>query len=114
MNDVAYRTGASALALISGMAVGLAVAFLCWITGTAETSIATLVFGGAAAGAMTGFLFPDAAMRGVEAVMHFFIGMLSTEVDDVAPSPNAPGWLVAAFFFGVAYAVALWMLSWFS
>ena len=98
--------------MLSGMAMGLAVAFLCWAAGPAEPSIAMLVFGGAAAGALTGVVFPDTAMQGVEAVMHFFMGMVSSQVDDARPSPDAPSWLVAAFFFGVAYAVALWALPW--
>ena len=108
--DANFRMGAAALGMISGMAVGLAVAFLWWAAGPSEPSIATLVFGGAAAGAMTGVVFPDTAMQGVEAVMHFFIGMLSAEVEGVAPPPDAPSWLVAAFFFGVVYAIALWAL----
>ena len=99
--------------MIFGMGSGLALAFVLGATGIAEASMAMLVFGGAAAGAATGFLFPDAAMGGVEALVHFFMGMLSTEVDDVTPSPTAPKWLTAVFFFGVAYAIALQLLSWF-
>jgi len=111
--DAFYRTGASALAAIFGLGVGLTLAFVLGATGMAENSMAMVVFGGAAAGAATGFLFPDAAMRGVEALVHFVMGMLSTEVHEVTPSPDAPNWLTAVFFFGVAYAIAWQLLSWF-
>ena len=57
--------------MIFGMGSGLALAFVLGATGIAEASMAMLVFGGAAAGAATGFLFPDAAMGGVEALVHF-------------------------------------------
>ena len=111
--DAFYRTGASALAAVFGLGVGLALALVLGATGMAENCMAMVVFGGAAAGAATGFLFPDAAMRGVEALVHFVMGMLSTEVHEVTPSPDAPNWLTAVFFFGVAYAIAWQLLSWF-
>lgn len=105
------RVGAASLGMFAGMALGLAF-------GCLSSSFARFVFGGAAAGALTGLLYPAAAMLIFEATVHFFFGFFSANVGlatddaDELPGRNASDqpWVAVAFTFGVAYAVALWLL----
>jgi len=111
-DDTAHRIGAAALGMFAGVALGVALVVLGFATGRFAPSIPRLVFGGGACGALTGLFFPAVAMSVAEGTVHFFVGAASTAVEDsMSPEPGTPPWLVAAFFFGVAYGLVLWWFS---
>jgi hypothetical protein len=79
------------------------------------------VFGGAAAGLLTGLIYPEVALRIAELTIHFFAGLFSgvrglaledTVEASSAQIPGEVGWLKAAFIFGVAFSVILALLVW--
>lgn len=110
-DDFAHRCGAAALALLAGMAVGLALAWLPLAFDGIQAGMPTFIFGGAIAGAVTGLLFPSAAMAGVEGVLHFFIGAGSMVAEaPLTPSRHSPSWLKACLVFGMLFALVLWIL----
>jgi hypothetical protein len=109
--DLSFRMGAAALGMFAGMALGLAF-------GCLSASLASFVFGGAAAGLVTGMVFPDAAVSMAEGTVHFFIGLFRAGTELITDasgdfqfraSSQTP-WLVVAFTFGAVYAVVLWFL----
>jgi len=111
-DETAYRFGATALGMLAGMVLGVALIALGFATGGFLPSIPLLVFGGGAVGALTGLFFPAVAMLLAEGAAHFVIGAASVVSDEpVFPERDAPRWLVAAFFFGGAYAVVLWWFT---
>ena len=111
-DDTAHRLGAAALGMFAGVALGIALVVLGFATGSFGPSIPRFVFGGGACGAVTGLFFPAVAMSIAEGTVHFFVGAASTAVEGpLSPEPGTPRWLVAAFFFGVAYGWVLWWLS---
>jgi len=110
-SDASFRMGAAALGMFAGMALGLAF-------GCLSFSLASFVFGGAAAGAVTGIVFPGAAMSLAEGTLHFFIGLFRASTELVTDAsgdfhfraPSQTPWLVVAFTFGAIFAVVLWFL----
>lgn len=111
----ALRVGAAALGMFAGMALGL-------LLGGLTTRLASFVFGGAAAGVVTGLLFPEVAMALASATLHFFIGFFggffrassALALDDEdhlqLRHSTAKPWLSAGFVFGVVFAAAVWVL----
>jgi hypothetical protein len=98
--------------MFAGIALGL-------LVGVLAARVAPLVFGGAAAGAITGLAFPELALRGVEMTVHFIAGLFggarALAYEDIDESDFPEGsrghrWLKAAFTFGVVFAVVLALL----
>lgn len=113
--DLSFRLGASVLATFAGAAVGLGLGLALLGAGWGH-SIARPVAGGALAGALAGAWMPAAAMDFVEGVVHFVFGFAMAGADPegstaYADDAQRPRWLRLAFLFGVAFAVASWVLS---
>jgi hypothetical protein len=111
--ELPYRVGASVLAAVAGAVVGLAVwAGVLAVTG-AVGSFSVLFFGGAAAGFLTGWLFPVVAMEFVEGSLHFAFGAVSGLAGErLDQSPHTTARLGAVFAFGVFYGTLLYFLLW--
>jgi hypothetical protein len=111
--ELQYRVGASVLAAVAGAAVGLAV----WVGALAlagtEGSFPALFFGGAAAGFLTGWLFPVVAMEFVEGTLHFAFGAVSGLAGErLDQSPHTTARLGAVFAFGVFYGTLAYLFLW--
>jgi hypothetical protein len=111
-DEMARRIGSSALGMLSGMVIGFAVSLLLLAMGMVRVSMAVLVFTGAAAGTLTGLIFPALAVYVAEGVAHFVVGAATMRAhqESIQPQAQAPKWLAAAFFFGSVYAFVLYVL----
>jgi hypothetical protein len=113
-NDTAFRLGAGALGLFTGAALGLFVSVLGYLVAGTEPSFVHAFVGGALAGLASGLFLPIETMAVVEGVFHFFIGFFVAAAGERADAPiESPQYLKLAGFFGVALAVALFILSFF-
>lgn len=111
--DWHYAVGAAVLAAVAGAAIGLLLGGVMLFGGWGR-SIALPVASGATAGALAGLFMPAGAMDFVEGTVHFFLGLFASELTvtgDSGGSPERPRWLRLAGMFGVAFAVALWLLA---
>lgn len=108
----AYRIGAASVGLFAGMALGFMVGIL-------ALHMAPFVFGGAAAGAITGLIFPEVGLRSAEITFHFFAGLFGGaralaaddfEDLDMPQASQDHRWLKAAFTFGVVFTMVLAVL----
>lgn len=104
----AFRLGASVLAAAAGSVVGLAIWLPCVVLQVSHLTLGKLLVAGAAAGLVSGMLFPRAAMELAESVAHFVFGAASTVFDELADqSPESTPWLRVLFTFGIFYAIVL-------
>jgi hypothetical protein len=111
-DDIAFRMGAGALGLFIGAALGFFVAWLGYVVVGAELSVVKSFVGGAIAGLVSGLVLPVEAMSMVEAVLHFFVGFAAASAGETAEPPvEVPSYLKLASLFGVALALALFILS---
>lgn len=102
----ALRSGAAALGVFAGLAVGFFVAAMLVKFRVSDEFSPLLIFGSAALGGLMGFLRTDAGFSLFEAAMHYFIGYFSAQADEIAtPSPQAPRWLHWALAAGVVCGV---------
>lgn len=106
----ALRIGATALGLLAGLAGGLVLAVLLLCL-RIEVSFPLFVFGGAALGAMTGYLSTDAGFGLAGSVAHFVVGLVcSTDDRPVYPDRDASKWLKTMLWLGLAVGL---LISWF-
>lgn len=119
VETTSYRVGAAALGMFSGCAAGFFVLILVGYLAKALPSIPVLLLGGAGAGAVTGFVYPEVAFLLAGAVAHFIAGLLvAAHAPDSAFESlttfdrDAKDWLKAAFWFGVLYGAVVGVACW--
>lgn len=108
--EPALRIGTLGLGLLAGLAGGLLLASLL-LALRIEVSFPLFVFGGAALGAVAGYLSADAGFGLVGSVVHFVIGLFSSAADrPVYPDRDASTWMKAMLWLGLAVGL---LISWF-
>ncbi|XHS76923.1 hypothetical protein ACFJGW_14430 [Burkholderiaceae bacterium UC74_6] len=116
-NALSFRAGAGALGLFAGIAIGLLLAWLSYAALASAPSFPVLLLGGAVAGLVTGLVLPSETLLLVEAVAHFFVGLLATSAnvdidDEIMEAPfERPRYLRFAAIFGAALAISICILS---
>jgi hypothetical protein len=108
------RVGGGMVGMFAGAVLGLCVG-ICM-----PEMLAPMIFGGTAAGLMTGVLFPEAGFVLAEGTIHFIVGALAVvlasnsatnaeKVEEALRDRERPKWLWVMFWFGVFYALALYV-----
>lgn len=109
-SESALRIGTLSLGLLAGLAGGLLLAVLL-LALRVEVSFPLFVFGGAALGAVAGYLSTDAGFGLMGSVVHFVTGLFSSADDrPVYPDRDASTWMKTMLWLGVAVGL---LISWF-
>jgi hypothetical protein len=104
----AMRVGATVLGMFAGAALGLTIALVILFGLEANTSLSFWVFGGAGLGGAVGFVTAEAGFALAEGVVHFFVGLASSQVnEDIHPNHDAPTWLKRCLWLGLFVGVGL-------
>jgi len=108
----ALRLGATVLGGFAGLAAGLVVAVLLLRLRWADGVSAGLVFGLGLLGALVGWWRTAAGLGVFEAVLHYLIGFWAGSSLDtlVKPGPEAPRWLRAVLYVGMACGLLAWLV----
>ena len=89
--ESAYRLGSLAVGLLAGLVLGLVVAVLLAAALRVDVSFPLFVFGGAASGAILGYLSSGAGFGLAGAVVHFLVGLVSAAGNHIVwPNSDAP------------------------
>jgi len=112
VDEVCYRGAMGLVGALLGSFVTLIAALPLIYFDLVSTSLSRVLLAGVIAGGTVGVITPGALIYGVQAVVYFLAGIFSAVLGaiEIAPPTSTPKWLLAAFLFGAAYVVALFLV----
>lgn len=108
-----FRIGGAAIGLLGGGVLGFVLSAVVAVVFRGASYFAPFVFGGAAAGAIAGYLRGSLGFFLAEGAVHFITGFFVGLAERVVnPLPEAPPWLKALYWLGLLLGLAFVLRFW--